>query len=123
MTQYEAEAMRQQTQLYLMAVLREHPELFPEDEIGRFDPYPCAPTKPPRVLTEFEQVIQTVANKTGLAVREITGKGRHKALVRARWEVFAQLRKLGYSLPYIGRVCGGRDHTTVLHGLRRMGVR
>ncbi|KKC27458.1 hypothetical protein WP12_03325 [Sphingomonas sp. SRS2] len=39
---------------------------------------------------------------------------------RARWAIMWAARKsIGLSTPQIGRRLGGRDHTTVIHGLRR----
>lgn len=39
---------------------------------------------------------------------------------RARWLVMFVLRRRGYSTPMIARAVGLKDHTSVLHGLRRV---
>lgn len=68
--------------------------------------------------TERELVL-TAQHQTGVAWRSLTEKRNHKHLVRARWQAFKVFRDAGYSLPEIGRVFG-KDHTTVLHGLKRL---
>jgi chromosomal replication initiation ATPase DnaA len=46
---------------------------------------------------------------------------RHKAIVRARMVAMWLARKhTRRSMPEIGRTMGGRDHTTILHGIRRI---
>ncbi len=40
-------------------------------------------------------------------------------VVQARWEVYKALHDIGMSASQIGRIVG-RDHTTVLHGLKRL---
>lgn len=64
-----------------------------------------------------------IAEKFGLAIEEIMGEQRSKKIVEARHEIFWRLKKeTKWSLPQIGRFMG-RDHTTVLHGLRRYAKR
>jgi chromosomal replication initiation ATPase DnaA len=48
----------------------------------------------------------------------LTGPSQQERLLRARWEAMARLRDVGLSSPAIGGLLG-RDHSTVLHGLRR----
>lgn len=60
-----------------------------------------------------------VAMKHGLSLADLIGPSRRRKVARPRQEAFAAVQeKHGYSLPKIGRLFGGRDHTTVLHGIR-----
>lgn len=60
------------------------------------------------------------SNLTGVPFEALAGPRRHKSLVRARWQGYKVFRDAGLSLPEIGRCFGGRDHTTILHGLREL---
>ena len=64
-------------------------------------------------------VVRSAANLTRYTVAEITGADRSPPLCRVRWACMVALRQRGLSLPQIGRQMGGRDHTTVMHGLAR----
>ncbi|MBL4890474.1 MAG: hypothetical protein JKX91_01335, partial [Rhizobiaceae bacterium] len=45
---------------------------------------------------------------------------RPKNLVQPRYEAYWLIkRNTSLTLPTIGRLLGGRDHTTILHGVRR----
>lgn len=68
----------------------------------------------------WKRIMHEVAEKHRVTVGEIKSSNRAQHLVRARYEVFYRLRtETDMSLPAIGRRCGGRDHTTVLHGIRK----
>jgi chromosomal replication initiation ATPase DnaA len=66
-----------------------------------------------------KSVILRAASLTGYAPKEITGVGRTAPLARVRFAIMLVLRRRGLSLPEIGRRLGGRDHTTVMHGVER----
>lgn len=69
---------------------------------------------------EWRHIIHEVCTKHGLTFSEITGERREHRLVVARHEAFYRLsRETAMSLPMIGRRFSGRDHTTVLYGLRK----
>ena len=51
--------------------------------------------------------------------RLILGPSRLKLYVRARHATMAALRARGASFPQIGRWLGGRDHTSVIHGVSK----
>lgn len=66
-------------------------------------------------------IIEAVALETGIRASEIKGRRRDRPVVRARHMALLLARKMTErSLPVIGRAMGGLDHTSVLHGVRRM---
>lgn len=79
---------------------------------------------PPRV----RDIIATTAFEHGFTPEELVGPLVRKMLSRARFDCWARIRAQIViageppSLPTIGRWFGGRDHTTVLYGLRRAEV-
>lgn len=68
-----------------------------------------------------ELIRKTVADFFGIKESELSSKRRLKALVVPRQIAMALARELTQkSLPEIGELFGGRDHTTVLHACRRV---
>ena len=51
--------------------------------------------------------------------REITGSSRRRSVVEARHAAMLALREMGLNLQDIGAFIGGRDHTTVIHGIKQ----
>ena len=47
-------------------------------------------------------------------------ESRNRDSVRARMLCYSYLRNYNYSLAYIGSLFSGRDHATVLHGLKTL---
>jgi chromosomal replication initiator protein len=71
-------------------------------------------------LTE-NQILEAVADHFGVEVAAFEGKSRSQAIARPRQVAMYLLRKeTGASLPQIGALLGGRDHTTVLYGCERI---
>ncbi len=67
------------------------------------------------------RVISVVGNKTKISTGDILGKNRQKELVTARQIVMYLLREeYKFSLVSIGDSLGGRDHTTVMHGVDKI---
>lgn len=65
-------------------------------------------------------ILREVAEKHKVSVEDLISERRHQYLVRPRQEVMYRLcTETDWSLPRIGRLLGGRDHTTVLHGRRK----
>jgi len=65
-------------------------------------------------------IIVLVAAHFGVPVKCLTGAIRAQRYTRPRFIAMALIRDyLGYSTPQIGRLFGGRDHTTVLAALTR----
>tara|TARA_R110000822_G_scaffold4665_2_gene20127 strand:+ start:6310 stop:6771 length:462 start_codon:yes stop_codon:yes gene_type:complete len=77
--------------------------------------------EPPKHLSEIQKILYEAAVKHGIRVSDIRGQVRQKNFVLARheamWEVKKRRPKI--SLHMIGRLFGNRDHTTVLHAIRK----
>ncbi|HYO29459.1 MAG TPA: chromosomal replication initiator protein DnaA [Thermomicrobiales bacterium] len=66
-------------------------------------------------------VVSAVGRHFGVEVDAIAGRGRSKEIVLPRQVAMFLLREeTDASLLEIGRTLGGRDHTTVLHGIRQI---
>ena len=63
-------------------------------------------------------IVRAVAAERGFTVETILGRGRSHPIVAVRWEVWRRLHDAGWSSVAIGRAFD-RDHSTVLHALRR----
>jgi chromosomal replication initiator protein len=71
--------------------------------------------------TSVEEIQQRVAERFGVSRAELVGTSRAATPLRARQVAIFLTRELtDLSLPQIGRLYGGRDHTTVLNSLRRV---
>ena len=66
-----------------------------------------------------ERVFRKVCAASGVTKRQLLGKTRKAEVCRARFAVMLALRHGGMSLPKIGQELGGRDHSTVFHGIKR----
>jgi len=73
----------------------------------------------------FRAVLADVAERHGVDADDITGPSRLRQIVHARQEVAWKVRQAQtacfeprFSLVQIGTWLGGRDHTTILHGIR-----
>jgi chromosomal replication initiator protein len=70
-----------------------------------------APVSPARILA-------ATAEAFSLSIADLEGPRRHQPLARARQIAMYIVRETtDLSLPKIGTIFGGRDHTTVLHGI------
>ncbi|WP_077488026.1 chromosomal replication initiator protein DnaA [Sinomonas mesophila] len=68
-----------------------------------------------------EQILAETAAYFKLTVEELNSKSRTRTLVTARQIAMYLCRELtDMSLPKIGQVLGGRDHTTVIHADRKI---
>jgi chromosomal replication initiator protein len=77
------------------------------------------------------QIAEEVAERHGLTFAELLEPTHRWRVSHARQEAFAlcyahrrpRSHCDSYSLPEIGRFFGGKDHTTVLHGIRAFAAR
>lgn len=76
----------------------------------------------------ISQVIEEVARRNRVDVRALMSRRRPTVLVLPRQEAMfeAYVQCPHSSMPMIGKIMDGRDHTTILHGIRahakRLGV-
>ncbi len=75
----------------------------------------------PSKVVSVKKIIQAVADFYDLREKEILSSSRKKEVVKPRQVVMYLLREeLKSSFPFIGRRCGGKDHTTALHAYGKM---
>lgn len=85
-------------------------------------PAPPTPLNPPRTgpVPNWLRIALEVSEKHGVSLDDMKSVNRAKRLVAARYEAFYRIRtETTLSYPQIGRRFGGRDHTTVLHGVQK----
>ena len=67
-------------------------------------------------------ILNATSSMFGYDVEELKGKRRHRSLVQARQISMYVVRELtDLSYPAIAREFGGRDHTTVMHAVEKVG--
>lgn len=71
-------------------------------------------------MNTVREIAEAVAAETGVPVADIMSSSRKRIPVHARWEVWKRLAALGWSAGKIGRPWG-YDHSTVMHGLDKIG--
>src|SRR5690606_6702512 len=68
-----------------------------------------------------DQIVAAVAAHYGVTVEAMKGRSRSKEIVAPRQMAMYLLRdETGASLTEIGAQLGGRDHTTVMHGIEKI---
>lgn len=68
------------------------------------------------------EIVRVVADYFKLTQEELFGKSRSQAIVVARQiAMFLCREKTSMSLPKIGALFGGRDHTTVMYAIKKVG--
>ncbi len=69
----------------------------------------------------IDNIQRTVAEYYKLKMADLLSKRRSRSIARPRQVAMALSKELtNHSLPEIGNAFGGRDHTTVLHGVRKV---
>jgi chromosomal replication initiator protein len=72
-------------------------------------------------LVTIENIQKTVAEYYKIRVADLLSKRRSRSVARPRQMAMALSKELtNHSLPEIGDAFGGRDHTTVLHAVRKI---
>jgi hypothetical protein len=87
------------------------PELEPEPPVAELPPASFQYT-----MSAARRIAQTALVPHGMTWTEAMGPSRTLPYTDARRDVYAALRRHGWSLKKIGLFCG-RDHTTVLNAL------
>ena len=68
-----------------------------------------------------DQVVDAVANTFGVSIERLKGPDRSREVSLPRQVAMYLLRQdINISLPQIGKVFGGRDHTTVMHACSKV---
>lgn len=72
------------------------------------------------VAPTVADICRETAERYGVTVQELKSARRGHRLVCARQEAMWRARhETPHSLPAIGRFLGGKDHTTVMYGIRK----
>ncbi|MBI4991176.1 chromosomal replication initiator protein DnaA [Candidatus Gottesmanbacteria bacterium] len=76
---------------------------------------------PPKERVKPEEAINTVASYFNLKLSQIKGNRRDRSYARPRQIIYYLLRsEMNIPLVEIGNLLGGRDHTTIIHGVRKI---
>lgn len=70
------------------------------------------------LASRWKAYIRAQAEANGFSYSEVTGRSRKRALVPIRQHIWLEMRRAGKSFPEIAQIFSGRDHTTVLSGVR-----
>ena len=68
-----------------------------------------------RKKQQFDFVCEKVEQMTGVSREIFLGKSRKRELVYVRNAIVAALTSNGWTVKLIGRMMGGRDHSTAIH--------
>lgn len=69
----------------------------------------------------WRKILQQVGERLNVSLPDMVGQSRRHELVVARQAAMLLCRnKLGLSYPELGRIFGGRDHSTIIHGIRKI---
>jgi chromosomal replication initiator protein len=67
------------------------------------------------------RILEAVANYEGIAVEDLVGQNRSAKIAVPRQIAMYLLREINdISFPQIGELLGGRDHTTVMYGIKKI---
>ena len=76
---------------------------------------------PQRSEVEPERIIELVAKEWQISVADLRGRDRSQKVAQPRQVAMYLLRKeTDSSLPQIGVLIGGRDHTTVMYAIEKV---
>lgn len=117
----EVEVQRLTTELSAYAKLFKTLEAKREEYL-RATVRPKGPTPVPSGV-KMSTICDAVAKEFDVTVEEIKGRSRVAHLNEARQEAMRLMWDAGHSLPKIGRFLGGRDHTTIMAGIRKARAR
>lgn len=66
-----------------------------------------------------ELILKRAKELFGVRPEDIVGPSRYSLYIPARFAVCTALSRRGWSYPQIGRFLGGRDHSSIIHAVRR----
>lgn len=70
-------------------------------------------------MNTVHRLIDAAADLTEFTRQELLGDCRAAKVARVRFAVMLVARQHGLTYPVIGRLLGDRDHTTIVHGVKR----
>lgn len=68
----------------------------------------------------FNQALFAVCEDYNITVKELLSSSRKREIVLPRQIVMYKLSKLGFTLLEIAKLFGGKDHTTVMHAIKKI---
>ena len=68
---------------------------------------------------QVERLFEEACELFGTDTAYIKGRSKERRHVKARQWLMLRLREMGLTLKDIGRLLGGREHATVIDGIRR----
>ena len=69
---------------------------------------------------QIHQIIRETADKHNVSTEYLIGHCRRAGVAWARFEIMWRARhEVGASYELIGHVLGGRNHSTIMHGIKR----
>lgn len=71
-------------------------------------------------MGSIAMAVKIAAERSGISIGQILSNCRSADIVRPRHCAMYAAWRAGKSLPVIGRAVGGRDHTSVLHAVRKV---
>ena len=88
------------------------------DRLSRLDLY-MGRVDRPRAIRPVQRSLQLVTQTYLCSPKMLASHDRRRHVVTTRWIVFWLARRLGASMPHIGRKMG-HDHATVSHGIHQV---
>ncbi|AIT81623.1 helix-turn-helix domain-containing protein [Novosphingobium pentaromativorans] len=71
-------------------------------------------------MARVADIITIASRLTGVSEHHIRGASRKREYIAVRFAVYAVSRDQGFSFPEIGAFVGGRDHSSVINGVRQI---
>ena len=72
------------------------------------------------IARKMHEIIRETAAKHNISTEHLLGHNRRRGVAWARFEIMWRARhELGAPYQLIGHVLGGRDHSTIMHGIAR----
>lgn len=73
---------------------------------------------------EVRRILRAVSDSSGVPMCDLLGDRRSRTVAWPRQvAMYLALERTGLSLPAVGRALGERDHTTIMHGRKRVKAR
>lgn len=98
----------------------QEPEVQPEPQI-EVDNYKIPDEPPPAYYPSIASIVRLVCDRYKVSRVDLVSDRRHMGIVRPRQIVMALARSLTLqTMPAIAKHLGKRDHTTIIHGVRKI---